>query len=131
MQLKEGRVLISASDLMAFLECEHVTKLDFAALSADGKDMVRTKADQSAELIARKGIEHEKAYLAHLRASGLNVVDIAAACDGLQARMDATLAAMRAGADVVYQATLGEDELIGHADFLLKVACRPSAFGDW
>ena len=37
MQLKEGRVLISASDLMAFLECEHVTKLDFAALSADGK----------------------------------------------------------------------------------------------
>lgn len=131
MQLQDSRILVSASDLMAFLECEHVTALDFAALGPAGNNMVRTPDDESAELIARKGIEHEKAYLSRLQASGLHVVDIAATTSRREERLPATMAAMRAGADVVYQATLAKDELIGHADFLLKVRDRPSALGNW
>jgi predicted RecB family nuclease len=130
MQLQDSRILISASDLMAFLECEHVTALDFAALGPAAQGMVRTVADESAELVARKGIEHERAYLARLQGSGLTVVDIGQIGTGLGKRLAATLDAMRGGADVVYQATLGEDELIGHADFLLRVQSS-STFGHW
>lgn len=129
MQLQDGRILISASDLMVFLECEHVTALDFLALGPRGQDMARTKDDESAELVQRKGIEHEKAYLARLHASGLDVVEIGGA--NFADKRHATLQAMRSGADVVYQAALRQDELLGHADFLLKVAGRPGAFGDW
>lgn len=131
MQLHDGRVLISASDLMAFLECEHVTALDFLALAPGGEAMVRTKADESAELVARKGIEHEQAYLARLRGSGLHVVEIGGDGESLADKEGATLQAMRAGADVIYQATLRQDELVGHADFLLKLGGRASVLGDW
>lgn len=131
MQLHDGRVLISASDLMAFLECEHVTALDFLALGPGGEAMVRAKADESAELVARKGIEHEHAYLARLRDNGLHVVEIGGDGESLRDKEETTLQAMRAGADVVYQATLRQDELLGHADFLVKVSGRASVLGDW
>ena len=45
-------------------------------------------------------------------------------------QVEATLAAMRAGVDIVYQATLRDGELIGHADFLRRVP-GASALGDW
>lgn len=131
MQLQDSRILISASDLMAFVECEHVVEVDFAALGESGMRFVRTVTDEAAELVARKGIEHENAYLRRLQASGLDVVEIEAATEGLQSRTDATLRAMRAGADVIYQATLSKDDLIGHADFLLKIPGRPSVLGSW
>lgn len=38
---------------------------------------------------------------------------------------------MEAGVDVVFQATLRDGPLFGHADFLLRVDGVPSKFGDW
>ena len=32
MQLRDGTILFSATDLVAYLECEHLTVLDFQAL---------------------------------------------------------------------------------------------------
>ncbi|HSO29473.1 MAG TPA: TM0106 family RecB-like putative nuclease, partial [Candidatus Sulfomarinibacteraceae bacterium] len=50
----------------------------------------------------------------------------------LQAAADETIAAMREGADVVYQATFFDGRWRGHADFLFKRPDRPSpAFGSW
>ena len=43
---------------------------------------------------------------------------------------DATLEAMRAGADVVFQAALFDGRRLGYADFLRRVE-RPSALGEW
>ena len=76
MQLLDSQLVLSATDLVAFLECEHLTALDLQHL--DHADAQARRDDESAELIARKGDEHERAYLAALRAQGRQVVDIAA-----------------------------------------------------
>lgn len=127
-----SQLLHSATDLVAFLDCPHRSVLDRLALDAP---MPRTEDDPHAALIQRKGIEHEKAYLADLRARHPSVVEIEDV-EGLdreaklRRRLDDTLAAMRAGVDVVYQATLRDGNLVGHADFLRRVP-GASAFGDW
>ena len=78
MQLQNGSHLFSASDLVHFLECEHLTVLDLQHTSGDLPLVQKTELDESAALIARKDNEHERAYLDRLRAEGRLVLDIAA-----------------------------------------------------
>ncbi len=93
--------------------------------------MQKTELGESALLIARKGNEHEAAYLETLRAPGFQVVDIATEGGSTEEKVARTLVAMRAGVDVIFQATLRQGSLFGHADFLLRVEGEPSAFGSW
>src|SRR3712207_9524106 len=81
----------------------------------------------------RSGHEHELRELERLRSLGLDVVVVepqGSSPDELRAAEAETVAAMRAGADVVYQATFFDGRWRGHADFLLKVPQR-TALGDW
>ena len=55
MQLRDDAVLFSATDLVAYLECEHLTVLDFEALGDADMRAGSSVLDESAELIARKG----------------------------------------------------------------------------
>ncbi len=55
MQLRDGAVLFSATDLVAFLECEHHTVLDFQALGDADIRAGSSVLDESAALISRKG----------------------------------------------------------------------------
>src|SRR6185369_3445465 len=74
--------------------------------------------------------------LADLTAEGRTAVTIALdgsiedRGDQLRAAAAETIAAMRSGVDVVYQATFFDGTWRGHADFLLK-ASKPSDLGDW
>lgn len=120
----QGR-LYAATDLVGFLECEHLTALDLTHLKTPLKVAQKDEADV---LVQEMGFEHERAYVEHLRSQGLNVVDIAVDNETIEAKVNATLAAMRDGVDVIYQATLLDGCLVGHADFLMKVQ-RPSALG--
>ena len=78
--------------------------------------------------------EHETEHVERLIAEGKTVVEIAMPGNTvaeLAAAEAETLAAMRAGADVIYQATFFDGRWRGHADFLLKVE-RPSPhLGAW
>lgn len=125
MQTKDSMLLYSATDLVNFLECEHVTSLDFLNLHTP---LPRASVDESTELIQRKGYEHEGAYVQHLRDRGLTLIDIAEGNESLEAKVKATIEAMRTGVDVVFQATLMHNNLAGFADFLIKVD-RPSSLG--
>lgn len=131
MQLHAGQRLYSATDLVAFLECEHLTALDLAALDDRSLAARKVAADESAALVARKGDQHERAYLEALRGAGQQVVDIAEEGGDIETKVAATLAAMRAGARVIYQATLREGAWIGHADFLRRIDGKHSDFGPW
>lgn len=91
----------------------------------------RSALDELAELIARKGDRHERAYLQRLRAQGRAVEDIAAGRDDIDDRVTCTLQAMRQGAEVIYQATLRDGPLVGHADFLRRIDSEASAVGAW
>ena len=86
--------------------------------------------DEHAALLQEKGIEHERAYLERLRKKGRSIAEIPS--EGtLEARVSATRAAMRAGADVVYQGALFAAPWHGFSDFLLRVNGVPSSLGDF
>jgi uncharacterized protein len=131
MQRHAGERLYSATDLVAFLECEQLSALDLQALDDRALAARRSEADESAMLIASKGDQHERRHLQQLRDQGLGVVDIAQARGSIDDRVRDTLAAMRGGAEVIYQATLRDGSWIGHADFLRRVDGKPSALGAW
>ena len=131
MQLSGERLILSPSDLINHLECRHLTHLDLEV--AEGRlDLIPTRTD-TGDLVARKGGEHERAYLESLRATGREVVEIAndPGLPQLLRGAEQTLDAMRGGAEVIYQAVLFDgDRWRGYADFLERVE-SPSALGDW
>ena len=131
MQLCDGQHLFSATDVVGYLECAQLTALDLQSLHDAAVRAEKVGEDESAALIARKGTEHELAYLQRLRDGGRQVVDIAEPRGSVDDKVARTLAAMVAGAEVVYQATLRDGQLFGHADFLMRVDGVPSKFGNW
>src|SRR3954468_20183975 len=133
----DGRPVYAATDLVAFLACEHLTQLERAALAGLVKRPMRD--DPELDIIRKRGFAHEERFLDELVAEGRSSVTIrldgSIEDDGarLRAAQAETMAAMAAGADVVYQATFFDGTWRGHADFLLRVddPTRPSAFGTW
>jgi len=119
MQQRNGQILFSPSDLNAFLECEHLTQLE---LAVSRRELDRPKDENpQADFVKRKGDEHEAAYLAQLLADRREVVTIPNDWD-LDAAARATEEAMRAGADVVYQACFVDGDWRGFADFVERQA---------
>ena len=131
MQRVDSLLLISASDLVGFQACEHLTEMDWQATQDAALRARRDELDDSGKLITQRGIQHEKAHLANLVAQGLRVVDISVLAKSNEAKAAHTLQAMRQGVDVIYQATLMDGDLIGHADFLMRVDGQSSACGAW
>jgi predicted RecB family nuclease len=125
MQIVAGRLLLSASDLVNFLGCTHATYLDLRDLT----DPVEIpERDDATVLIFEKGIEHEQRYLAGLKAQA--VVEVVGEGFDVDERSALTLEAMRAGAEVIYQAALIAPPWLGYADFLERVE-KASNLGPW
>src|SRR5581483_4604208 len=117
MELRDGTTYFSPSDLTAFLACEHLTRLELAV--ARGELVKPAFANPEADLVKRKGEEHEAEFLASLRERGLRVERIPFDFDWTAAA-EATADAMRAGAEVIYQACFVDGNWRGFADFLVK-----------
>lgn len=128
MQLLDGRLIYSATDLNNFLACEHLTELDLD--SARGGLPRPHFKPQQAEILSALGETHEERYKNKLLADGKQVVTIADE-GGLEQRAQATLEAMRDGTAVIYQATFLDAEWRGHADFLRRIDSHESKFGPW
>jgi uncharacterized protein len=132
-QIVDGVPVYAATDLVGFLACSHRLALERAALAGLVKRPIRD--DPTIDLIARRGEAHEQRYLAMLRAAGRTIVEISrdgpdGARRDLRAQAAETAAALRAGVDVVYQATFFDGRWVGYADFVQRVE-RPSRFGPW
>ncbi len=126
MQRRGDKIIYSASDLMAFLECQHLASLNLMALDTK---MERAAPDEQILLIQDKGFAHEADFLESLRKQGGNIVELSSegsAADNIAATRDA----MVHGADVIFQAALSDGTFSGYADFLRCVA-TPSVFGNW
>ena len=129
----DGSVVVSATDLVGFLECGHLTTLELGRL--DGLwEKPHQRTDPEVVLLQERGDAHELAYLERLRAAGKSIhvgtKDGLTTPERLRAAEDATIAAMHHGFDVIYQATLFDGRWRGHADFLLRVD-GDSELGDW
>jgi len=129
--LLDDHVIYGASDLANAAECE------FALLREFDVELGRLpKGDQEVDpMLARTGAlgdAHEQEYLAELTArfgehdpvTGRGVLsDLANPRydrDSLEARHRATIAALRAGTDVVYQGSFFDGRFNGRSDFLVK-----------
>ncbi len=129
----DGTVVVSATDLVGYLECGHLTALELGRLDHLW-EKPHQRQDPEVVLLQERGEAHELAYLARLQAEGKTVhvgtKDGLTTPDLLRAAEADTIAAMRQGVDVVYQATLFDGRWRGHADFLLRVD-GASDLGDW
>ena len=118
MQQRDGQLLLSPTDLNDFLACPHLTTLEVAV----ARDEIARpfRANPHADLIRRKGDEHEARYLAALEASGLVIADLEVDDRGdwenaARATAEAISAAI---GEVIYQPCLADDGWRGFADFL-------------
>ncbi|MCP9784080.1 TM0106 family RecB-like putative nuclease [Cyanobium sp. WKJ7-Wakatipu] len=88
----------------------------------------RPEAKALDELLFAAGLKHEELLVERLEADGKTVAKLVGKqCDSDYA---ATEAAMRSGADYIWQASLHNDELRGSADLLERVD-QPSLLGSW
>lgn len=88
------------------------------------------KRDAATLLIFERGIEREQRHLASLKSQDLNVVVGSREGFDIIERAAVTEQAMRAGADVIYQAALIEPPWLGYTDFLERVN-QKSNLGSW
>jgi uncharacterized protein len=126
------RLRLSASDVANFVACRHLTRLDL--LRARGEIQPPRAFDVGFQDLVARGEAHEAAVLQRFRAAGWRVAEISGEWDDGAVR--ATLAAIRDGADVVYQGVLIADHaadapvLFGRPDFLVRAGLLPPPDGE-
>jgi predicted RecB family nuclease len=127
MQIVDGNLRLSTSDLIGHLNCQHLTELELAA--ANGHIGKPQFWDPLLDILRERGIRHEKEYVEHLRATGLAVVEIegVGVDDGAVAR---TREAMQTGAQIIVQGAFRSVAWAGRTDILRRIGV-PSQLGPW
>ena len=116
MQQTQAGPTFSATDIVKFNTCKHLTNSDAQVL--DGRMNRPSNEEPFTSFLAVEGLNHEARYLEALERSGKNVVKVALQGDPVLV----TQMAMESGADVIYQATFRDGPWTGKADFLIKTA---------
>jgi uncharacterized protein len=118
---------LSATDLVGYLHCHHLTVLDRAV--AEGALAKPKVWDPLLQILSERGAAHEQAYIEHLTKAGLEVVRINDV-EVPDQPVAETLAAMRRGVPVIVQGALWDQAWNGRADILRRIEV-PSAWGGW
>jgi uncharacterized protein len=120
MKKNGGLFELSATDLVGYLNCRHLSDLDRAV--AEGALLKPKVWDPLLQILWERGAVHEQNYVEHLTQTGFEVARI----DGVHVTDKAvseTLAAMKDGAQVIAQGALAYQGWVGRAD------SRPAWFG--
>lgn len=127
MLARDGSFQLSASDLVGYLNCRHLTELERQV--AQGGLKRPAFHDPFMELLLQRGNIHETQFVEHLVSAGIDVVRI----DGTgiaPSQINATAEAMRRGVQVIVQGALANGSWVGRADILRRIP-QPSLLGDW
>ena len=128
MYSEDGSLRFSPSDLVVYLESGFASWMDrweverntvgsgFDPFQTPDVQPIPDAEDLQTTLFAKKGMQHEVAFLEELRQQGRQIVEI----DREKSAFGTTIAAMRDGADFIYQARLDTPGFGGWADFLVK-----------
>ncbi|MGH7681463.1 MAG: TM0106 family RecB-like putative nuclease, partial [Candidatus Eiseniibacteriota bacterium] len=127
MKVEREHLRLSATDLANHLACRHLTSLDRGAAEGRWKPPDWYRPDVA--VLRERGLEHERAYLAHLESQGVMVTRLDERAEE-QSALERTLTAMYAGAEAIAQATLAGGRWLSRADVLLRVE-QPSPLGAW
>lgn len=120
-------VTSSPSALNRFLGCEYRTHLDI--LERRGELDAERKPPEM-QLVFERGDRHEAQVVADMVEQGLDVVALEDKEASVEDRAAGTLAAMRAGRQVLHQGCFAHDGWVGYPDFLIRVE-KPSDLGAW
>jgi uncharacterized protein len=126
-RIVDNRLRIAASDVANFIACRHLTRFDLAA--AHGLVSPPIFDDAGATALAERGLEHERQVLEGFQARGWVVDDPRTSERDRLREARATAAAMRRGAEVIYQSTLLVDDRLGLPDFLIRADLLGSPMG--
>ena len=125
---KEGRTFdLSASDLVGYLNCRHLSALERAV--AEGALKRPYVRDPLLKILWERGSIHEQNYVERLTKEGLEVVRI----DGFDVSLEAvaaTITAMRRGTQIIAQGAFSHQGWVGRADILRRIEV-PSLLGAW
>ena len=127
MRYVKGKLSLSATDLSNHLACTHLTQLEEKRAGGEIEKPHRNNA--FLDRIIERGLDHEKAYVDHLKRTHKGSVVELDFKDG-QAKAK-TLAAMKNGADVIVQGELSNDQWGGRPDLLIRVNTPSPTLGDW
>jgi len=120
--------MFSPTSIANFLACQHIGTLNRAEAAKQIKRPFF--ADPGLDLLIKLGLAHEEAYLHHLaEEQHLQIATIPTDGSWKEAAAQ-TVAAIRGGAEVIYQATFLAEQWQGRADFLIRVE-RPGAAPPW
>jgi hypothetical protein len=117
---------LSASDLVSYVNCRHLSALDRAVTEGTLK---KPPITDDPFLRILRCLIHEQSYVEHLTKSSLQVVKI----EGVgvtDAAVTETVAAMKSGVQVIAQGALSYGGWVGRADTLRRVEV-PSALSVW
>ena len=121
MQIFDGQLVYSASDLIGHGDCSHMTALSIAH-KLELVDIEPVKAAGMAALAGKRGGEHEQKVLEHMKSEGRAVTDFTDLPHKSRAELVAsaaeTKAALDRGDDLVYQGIFFDGVFLGYPDFL-------------
>ena len=123
----KGSLELSATDLVGYLNCDHLSMLD--RMVAEGSLPAPRIWDPFLQILSERGLVHEREYVEHLKKAGLNIVEIKGV-DVTDSAVLETRAAMERGAQIIVQGALSHEGWSGRIDVLRRVD-TPSAYGDW
>jgi len=128
MRIIGSDLVLATTDLTKFVRCDHATLLDYGTKRGKITPLAYAPPSPMTKLIAERGEAHENAFVEKLRAEGKRLVTIEKepwTIAALRRAEEATVAAMRDGADYVYQAAFFDGRWSGYADLLERID-RPS-----
>ncbi|NPU11973.1 TM0106 family RecB-like putative nuclease [Bradyrhizobium sp. 83002] len=127
MHKADGKLFLSAGDLVGHLSCRYLTALDVKVANGE---LAKPKIwDPVLETLAERGAVHERDYVHHLTSTGT----VATLIDGVGVdaiSVAATREALGRGDAIIVQAALQDGVWSGRADVLLRVE-KPSQLGPW
>lgn len=122
MQILNSKLMYSPSDIVTFLESEFGSWMDRWWIEVGSKQKTKELAglgtavppeairkdegDDTFQILLEEGLKHEKAFLAKLKKNRKQVVEIEQTKGSGEESLKATIAAMKAGAECIYQARL-------------------------
>lgn len=125
MHLQAGELIFSPSDLSLFSKSPFASWMEHLHVTHPELSPEPDVNDSMTAVLQKEGVLHELGELLKFEAQGLRVTNLADSN-----RIEDSIEAMRAGADVIYQAPLALIPFKGRADFLVKVTGQ-SVLGDY
>ena len=128
MQLKDGKYFFSPSDLTCFMDSPFASWMDRCAMESPSIAPKKDPEDALKSVLQAKGFTHEDEQESNFRDQELSVFRVEST--NSKEQVELTLSAMKNGVDVIAQARLENNQVLGFADFLIKVA-GSSKLGDY